>query len=97
MPSAAAFSFISATKGVSPPAHSVSASAASLPEQSSSPYSSSSTRTVSPALRYMEEPSAMWSGVTVITSSGAACSSTTSAVMILVVLAMSIWRSPFFS
>ena len=39
----------------------------------------------------------MWLGVTVMTSSGAACSSTTSAVMILVVLAMSIWRSPFFS
>ena len=97
MPSAAAFSFISATKGAAPPAHSVSASAASLPEHSSRPYSSSSTRTVSPGLRYMDEPSAMCACVTVMVSSRLACSSTTSAVMILVVLAISIRWSPFFS
>ena len=46
---------------------------------------------------YMDEPSAIWSRVTVTVSSSPACSSTTSAVMILVVLAMSICSSPFFS
>ena len=97
MPKAAAFSFIRSTKGATPPAHSVSASAASLPEHSSSPYSSSSSVSLSPGRRYMEDPSAMWAAVTVMTCDGSPSSRATSAVISLVVLAMSIRLSPFFS
>ena len=57
MPSAAALSFMAATKASRPPQQSASASAASLPLHSIRPYSSSSTVTTSPGLRYMEEPS----------------------------------------
>ena len=60
-------------------------------------HSSSSTVTRSPGLRYMEEPSVMCSCRTVTSSPGDARSSTTRAVMILVVLAMSIRRLPLWS
>ena len=97
MPSSAAFSFIRATKGTAPPMHSVTASAASLPELNSSPYSSVSSVSFSPGRRYMDEPSAMWPPVTVISCCRPPCSSATSAVISLVVLAMSILFSPFLS
>ena len=96
MPSAAAFSFINATKGSTPPAHSVTASAASFPEHSSKPYSSSSTVRHSPARRYMDDPSAMWAAVTVTVSDRCPCSNATNAVISLVVLAMSIRCPSFF-
>ena len=97
MPSSAALRFISATKRSSPPQWSARASAASLPEHSSRPYRSSSTVTRSPGFRYMEEPSAMCCWVTVTTSPRPPRSSTTKVVISLVVLAMSICRSGFFS
>ena len=59
--------------------------------------SGTSTVTVSPGLRYMEDPSTIWAAVTVTVSVSAVCSSTTSAVMILVVLAMPIRLPASFS
>ena len=74
------------------------ASAASLPEARSSPSSSSRSVYVSPARRCMEEPStAVHAGCTVIVRSGEASSNAVSAVMSLVVLAISIGSSAFFS
>lgn len=97
IPSSRARPFIRRTKEAVPPQWSARAAAASLPEHSSSPYSSSSTVTRSPGFKYMEEPSVMCSCRTVTSSPGDARSSTTRAVMILVVLAMSIRRLPLWS
>ena len=86
-------------KASTPPAvWQASAVAASFPEASSSPSSSSRTVYRSPARRYMEEPSTpVHSGRISISSAGSARSSTTSAVRSLVVLAISERRSASFS
>ena len=57
MPNSAAVSFIRFTKAFSPPTCSAMATAASLPEQRSRPYSNSSRVSSSPSCRYMEDPS----------------------------------------
>ena len=57
-PSVLALSFISSTKSAGfPPQKQAKATAASLPEDSMSPYSSSWTVSTSPSFRYMEDPS----------------------------------------
>ena len=74
------------------------ATAASLPEQSSSPYSSVSSVSFSPTFRYMEEPSVYAaSQETVTTSFRSPSRIATRAVRILVVLAISIFASAFCS
>ena len=63
-----------------------------------SPYSSSWRVSTSPSFRYMEEPSMPTASLGIrILSSTLHCSQTTSAVMILVVLAMSPRSPAFFS
>ena len=65
------------------------ATAASLPDVSIRPYNRSDSSSSSPSFRYMLEPSTPWASVgTVTISSSEQCSIASSAVMILVVLAI---------
>ena len=81
-----------------PPHSPAMATAASLPDASMSPYSVSRRESVSPAFRYMDEPStAAYSGFTVYTRSRSPSPSATSAVMILVVDAIGRRLSAFCS
>ena len=74
------------------------ATAASLPEHSSNPYSSVSSVRVSPSFRYMADPSVKAaSRLTFTVSDSSPASTATNAVRILVVLAMSIFRSALCS
>ena len=99
IPSSRAFSFIRATKPLTlPPTCWATATAASFPEHSSTPYNSVSSVRVSPSVRYMAEPSVYAASRLTFTLSWRSPSSmATSAVRILVVLAMSIFRSALCS
>ena len=99
MPSSLAVSFISRTNpDWLPPTCSAMATAASFPEHSIRPYSNASRVSCSPSFRYMEEPSVkVASRLTVTMSERFPSRMATRAVMILVVLAISIFPSAFCS
>ena len=99
MPMSRAVSFIrSANLSWLPLMCSAMATAASLPEHSSSPYSSVSSVSCSPTFRYMEDPSVYAaSRETVTTSLRSPSRMATRAVRILVVLAIRIFASAFCS
>ena len=98
-PSPVARAFICAAKASALPAIRIaSASAASLPERSIIPYKSARSVTVSPAFKYMDDPSTPTACAGTLNSSSRwPYSHTSSPVMILVVLAMRLFSSAFFS
>ena len=89
---------MSANASTLPAVWHASATAASFPEASISPYSRSRPVRVCPGSRYMDEPSMPVYSRSIYTgSSRPQFSTTTSAVIIFVVLAMSERSSAFFS
>ena len=99
MPSSFAFWFISFTNlSVFPATPCATATAASFPEQSIKPYSSVSSDSFSPSFRYMEDPSVLAASAETFTMPfRLPFSSATSAVMIFVVLAISIFAFSFWA